>query len=424
MDNTEKIKSLYEKGCKLIEENQANSAIEIFNEILSLDSGFYKAYFQRAHSYMSLGKIDNAISDFDNAINIKKDDAILYLMRATALDTKKMFKESSEDYRKVIELEPDPNILYFAHLNRGSAFNDLEKYSDAVKDFTKAIGKNSEDPKAIKGRAVAYFHLKQIDNSINDWSTVIKLTPNDAEAYKKRASLYIQKSKIEETISDCDKSLNLDPKDSETYLIRGSAYYEKGDIQKAISDLQKASDQGNEVAAQTLKQIEEKISKNHFKLKDIEPFNIPPVDNEKAEHFFKQLTGNEAFILETDRKPLSMILFYVRNDFPKKSYAKGLLLSINVDDFKEKSRNEKVMEDLFNEFAIASITIEIGDELKEPKLSIQKDWKKDFDKEQSSSNKDKVATKKKRELKENKKGCLFSIVFVLSIIIIIIVYLL
>jgi len=421
MDNSEKIKSLFEKGNKLIEENKLESAIEMFNEVLALDYSFYKAYFQRAHSFMSLGKIDNAIEDFSKGIEIK-EDAYAYLLRATAFDAKKMFEESFKDYTKVIELENDPSILFFAYLNRGSGFNELNRYSEAVKDFNEAIKINPKDPKAAKGRAIAYFHLKQLENAINDWSSVIKLAPNDSEAFKRRASLYIQKGKLEEAITDCDKSLNLNPKDSETYVIRGSAYFEKGDIEKAILDLQKASEQGNEVATKTLKQIKEKISKNHFILKDIEPFNIPPVNNDIAESFFKQLTGGESFMLDNDIKPLSMIIFYARNDFPKHSYVKGLLLSINIDNFQKKSSNEKVMEDLFNEFAIASITIEIGGELKEAKITVQKDWK-------SIYNKDKTSPKSVSTLNptpqptSNKKGCLASIVFVLSFLILIIVYL-
>ena len=68
MDRTKEIKSLHKKGCKLIEENKANPAIEIFNKIISMDSQYYKAYFQRAHSFIAFGQIDNAINDFNDAI--------------------------------------------------------------------------------------------------------------------------------------------------------------------------------------------------------------------------------------------------------------------------------------------------------------------------------------------------------------------
>ncbi|MDP8322798.1 MAG: tetratricopeptide repeat protein [Candidatus Stygibacter australis] len=255
MENTDKIKSLYEKGSKLVEEDQTEEAIAIFNEIISLDPGFYKAYFQRAHLYMSSGDIDNAISDFSAGLEIKQD-AYAYLLRASAYDTKEMFEQSSRDYSKVIKLESDPGILYFAHLNRGSAFNYLERYSEAVEDFTKAMEINPEDPKAFRGRAIAYFHLNQIDKSIDDWSTVIKLTPDDAEPYKKRASLYFQIDRSIDAIKDSTKSIELDHNDIESYIIRGSSYLKESDVIKAKTDLQFAKNKGNEAAAQLLIEID------------------------------------------------------------------------------------------------------------------------------------------------------------------------
>jgi tetratricopeptide (TPR) repeat protein len=418
MENNEKIKSLYEEGCKLAERDQADSAIAVFNEILSLDSGFYRAYFQRAHLYMALGEIDKAISDFSEGLGIKQD-ARAYLLRAAAYDTKEMFDKSSRDYSEVIELESNPAILYFAYLNRGSAFNYLNRYSEAVEDFKNAIKTNPEDPQAYKGRAVAYFHLKQIEDSISDWSTIVKLTPGDAEAYKRRASLYIQIAKIEETISDCDKSLDLDPKDSETFIIRGNAYFDRGDVQKAISDLQEAKLLGNEVAVQTLKQIEDRILKNLFKLNEIEPFIIHAADDKEAKSFFNQLTGNETFTLETSSKPLSMIIFNLRNNLPQHSIANGLLLPISIDDALEKTQDNEKMGEFLSKYAIAAIKVEIGGDLKEAKITVQKDWKSIYEQNQMPSS---SGEKVPQTSISKKKGCLTSIIMILSIIISVIAY--
>jgi len=61
------------------------------------------------------------------------------------------------------------------------------------------------------------------------------------------------------------------------------------------------------------------------------------------------------------------------------------------------------MKELFNEFAIASLTIEIDGKLREPKLSIQKDWKIDFDKEHSSSDEEEDTPKIELTHAANKK---------------------
>ena len=59
-----------------------------------------------------------------------------------------------------------------AYNNHGSAYAQQGDYIQAISDFTKAIGINSNDPVAYHNRAVAYFGLKQYDRAWGDVNMV------------------------------------------------------------------------------------------------------------------------------------------------------------------------------------------------------------------------------------------------------------
>ena len=68
-------------------------------------------------------------------------------------------------------------------------------------------------------------------------------------------------------------------------------------------------------------------------LREIEPFNIPPVDNDEAASFMRRLTGNETFEWFGDRRPRAMMIYSLKYAYPSHSFGHGWLLPISVDGF-------------------------------------------------------------------------------------------
>jgi len=62
------------------------------------------AYNNRGNSYLSMGKYDQAISDFNKAMEIKPRDALAYYLRGKAYYFKKEYDKSWGDINKAQEL--------------------------------------------------------------------------------------------------------------------------------------------------------------------------------------------------------------------------------------------------------------------------------------------------------------------------------
>ena len=68
-------------------------------------------------------------------------------------------------------------------------------------------------------------------------------------------------------------------------------------------------------------------------LRDLEPFNIPPVDDYQAGLFMKHLTGRETFEFHGKGKPKSLMFYDLKYNYPRHCFAHGYLLSVSIDDF-------------------------------------------------------------------------------------------
>ena len=117
----------------------------------------------------------------------KKGSAIAYYNRAIAYGYKDQHDNAVKDYDKAIELDPQDAQAY---VNRGSAYGYGGQYNRAIQDFDTAIKLNPKDAVAYFNRGLAYLHECQFGRAVEDYDKAIELNPEDAEVYKKRGLAY------------------------------------------------------------------------------------------------------------------------------------------------------------------------------------------------------------------------------------------
>lgn len=104
-------------------------------------------------------------------------------------------------------------------------------------------------------------------------------------------------------------------------------------------------------------------------LREIEPFNVPPVDNQQAGLFMRHLTGNETFSFSGEKRPKSVMFYSVVYKYPRLCSAHGWLLSVDIDTFEGLcGSGQFTMEQIMKEVKIGSIGIDLGGDLSSPKL--------------------------------------------------------
>ena len=115
-----------------------------------------------------------------------------------------------------------------------------KEYTDAVKDFTKALGINPNIANAYFGRSIAWKMIGNMENALTDVNKGITLNLNNAEAYGLRGDIYFEKKEYYLALADYNTALAVNQTDPSLYLKRGFYWYADGNFSNAISDFEKA----------------------------------------------------------------------------------------------------------------------------------------------------------------------------------------
>lgn len=140
---------------------------------------------------------------------------------------KGMFDDAITEFNKAIEMNSHCDEAY---LYRGEAYSKKGNYSQAITDYTKAIEINPHFVEAFYGRGALYY-IQAITDNIK----AIKTNYNFAGTYINNYDL---------AIADYTKVLEIDPSFSEVYEARAKAYFGKMEYDNAWIDMHKAEELG------------------------------------------------------------------------------------------------------------------------------------------------------------------------------------
>lgn len=152
------------------------------------------------------------------------------------LDAINLFSNALAQAKQTTSLV-DTATLYFY---RGSCYNELADYSNAIEDFSLAIQMNPTFSNAYLGRGVTLSNLGQYDRAIHDYNEAIKIDPDLSNAYLNRGLAYYATGSFEYAVSDFDKAITLNPGYAEAYLARGITYNNLQNFSRAIQDFSQA----------------------------------------------------------------------------------------------------------------------------------------------------------------------------------------
>lgn len=161
-------------------------------------------HLKKGRIYRRKGEYDEAIREYEWAVELKSDYVEAYIGLGCTYDDMKEYEKAIEEYTKAIELRPDYVIAFY---NRGCAYDGMRKHKKAIEDYTRAIEINPNYQNAFYNRGYDYADIKEYKKAIADYTRAIKLNPDDKDAYNNRAEIYHllgehEKAKWDEEIAE------------------------------------------------------------------------------------------------------------------------------------------------------------------------------------------------------------------------------
>ena len=150
------------------------------------------------------------------------------------------YNEAVSDFTKAIDLSSakDGGLYYW----RGMAFYLADQYQESIADFGKAIEMEPSNEGFYYWRGRAKSALRQFNEAILDFSEAIALSPNNANYYYERGMAYTFSAgnKKTEAIADFDKAISIEPENAKVYAQRGFCHYLQNRNNEALDDYNKA----------------------------------------------------------------------------------------------------------------------------------------------------------------------------------------
>lgn len=140
---------------KVIPLNRA--AIGRLTDMLAANPRSARLYYGRAIVWRSLGELDIALADYNEAIRLDPKAAAYIGGRGRIWHAKQEFDKAIADYNEALRLDPKD---VSAHSNRGSAWRAKQEYEKAIADFNEALRLDPKNSWAAFSIGVTRFLMR------------------------------------------------------------------------------------------------------------------------------------------------------------------------------------------------------------------------------------------------------------------------
>lgn len=194
-------------------------------------------YYNRSIAYQNKGDCDNAYSDADKALSLKRDGYNYGQFGWILLDCKSEFDRAITNFNEALRMLPKEANFY---IGRGKAYVWKADFEGALRDYNQAIRLNPREADAYFQRGFLWAEQEDFDKAIADYNQAIKLKPSLATALSARGVAYRLKGEEQKARTDLDRAVSLDPDNSEFYDNRAAFYAGIKDYERALADNDKA----------------------------------------------------------------------------------------------------------------------------------------------------------------------------------------
>lgn len=164
-------------------------AVDDYTCGLQLDPDNAGLFNMRGNAYGELGDTDKALADYNQAVELERDEPYVPLYNRGTLYLKlRQYDKAESDFNTALTYNPDYSPVY---VNRGNIYYEQGDYARAIEDYGRAIELRDEEIHIpYYNRGNAYYELGDYSQALNDLSESINANPSYALAFLSRAATY------------------------------------------------------------------------------------------------------------------------------------------------------------------------------------------------------------------------------------------
>ncbi|MDB4244183.1 tetratricopeptide repeat protein [bacterium] len=222
--------NLYSQGQHQQALTQVSQLLEKFSESVNL-------YNILGAANQQLGKLDQAVLAYKNALLLKPDYADAYYNLGNALHKQGKLDEAIESYNKALLLKPDYALAYY---NLGNTLKDQGNVDEAIMAYNKALSLNPDFAEAYNNMGSAFRSKGKLEEAIGAYNKALSLKPNYAGSYSNLGNALQKQGKLKESIEAYKKAVSINPNNANDYNNMGVSLRSQGELERAITSFKQA----------------------------------------------------------------------------------------------------------------------------------------------------------------------------------------
>jgi tetratricopeptide (TPR) repeat protein len=191
----------------------------------------------RGDACCCLGKLPEAVADYDACLRGNSRDVDVLCNRAIALHALGRLEEAERDASRAIELRA---TLARARNIRGLIRVVRKNIEGAIQDFQDATFHDSAYAEAYNNLANVQTMLEDLDQAIQNYDIALSFAPDDAVTLYNRGLAFVRKGQRDKAEKDFRDSLEREPLNPEPRYQLAQCLYDLGKREEAVLQLRKA----------------------------------------------------------------------------------------------------------------------------------------------------------------------------------------
>jgi len=208
-------------------------AIETYKQAIRIKPDFVEAHYNLGVAYGKLGREQDEIEAYKQAIRIKPDYADAHYNLGIAYGELSRYQDAVEAYKQAIRIKPD---YAEAQSNLGVVYSKLGRHQDAVEAYKQAIRIKPDYAEAQSNLGVAYSKLGRHQDAVEAYKQAIRIKPDYADAHYMLGVTYSGLGRYQDAIEAFKQAIRIKPDDADAHSNLGSAYFLTGDKGSALEE--------------------------------------------------------------------------------------------------------------------------------------------------------------------------------------------
>jgi protein O-mannosyl-transferase len=223
-------------GTLLLQRSKIEEAIGQYERALQIKPDIAVSHNSLANALLQEGRVQEAIEHYEQAVRIAPDYAEAHYSLGVALAKVDRVHDALGHYEQALRVKPD---YAEAHNNLGGALIEIGRVPEGIEHFQQALRINPDYADAHSNLGAALFLVGKVEEAIGQFEQALRVKPDDADAHGNLGNALLQAGRIDDAIMHLTEAVRVDPQFVEAHYNLGKALEQKGMVNEAIVEYER-----------------------------------------------------------------------------------------------------------------------------------------------------------------------------------------